>query len=346
MNEKAGLMATWLCLLVVIGVALRCALPAASAENQSVDKPSGMASVDAPFKGKWAGPDPRKIKLPGPGPAKGQSLPDYFAHLKTGPRSPHRYHVLVLGGTRGFHHDSVSAAMNMIYQQGRRTGMWDAELVTDFALLADKGGEEMNAGFQPKGLKDFDAVVVASASGDWNLESTQKAAFVRFVREYGKGLVVIHAGLDANHTWRDYIDMIGGEMTGHPFNTVDDVLVKFPLVNEDTHFPPVSHLPLHFSKQDELYVIKNWSRDDVDVVLRLDESKLDLEAHDGLIPPDHDMPVAWAKRYGKGRVFASSIGHSIEAFDDPEVQRMYSEAVKWVLALTDAEITPHSRPTP
>ena len=92
----------------------------------------------------------------------------------------------------------------MIYQQGRRTGLWDAELVTDFALITDKGGDEMNAGFQPKGLRDFDAVVVASASGDWNLEGAQKAAFLKFVRDDGKGVVVIHAGLDANHGWRDY----------------------------------------------------------------------------------------------------------------------------------------------
>ena len=343
MDKKAGLTGTWLWLLVAIGAAFPGTSPYASAEIQSVDKPSGTAPIDAPFKGTWAGPDPRKTKLPGPGPAKGQSLPDYFAHLKTGPRSPHRYHVLVLGGTRGFHHDSASAAMDMIYQQGRRTGLWDAELVTDFALITDKGGDEMNAGFQPKGLRDFDAVVVASASGDWNLEGAQKAAFLKFVRDDGKGVVVIHAGLDANHGWRDYIDMIGGEMTGHPFNTVDNVLLKFPLVNEDTRFPPVSHLPLHFSKQDELYVIKNWSRDDVDVVLRLDDSKLDLEAREGLIPPDHDMPIAWARRYGKGRIFASSVGHATEAFDDPEVQRMYEEAVKWVLTFTDADITPHPR---
>jgi type 1 glutamine amidotransferase len=334
------------CLGPVIAAILSVAWPSAAV----TDQPLAATRTDAAhntrltsFKGNWPGPGSTAAAIPGPGPAPGQSIADYFAHMKSGPRSPRRCNVLVLGGSRGFHHDSIPAAMDLIYQLGKANGQWDTEMSTDFELVIDAGGEPMNAGFQPKGLRDFDAVVVASASGDWALRADQKAALLKFVHSDGKGLVVMHAGLDANHGWRDYLDMIGAEMAGHPFNTIERVVVNFPLINEDARFPAVAHLPGAFHKQDELYVVRNWSREDVDVVLRIDNRKLDFKGVEDQVPPDHDLPVAWAKVYGRGRVFASSLGHTRESFTDPDVQRMYQEAVKWVLGLTDADISPHPR---
>lgn len=296
------------------------------------------------FKGNWNGPT-RQI-LPGPGPMPGQNLSDYFANLKTGPRIPAPVHILVLGGSTGFHHDSISTAMAAVLRWGRETGAWDAELRTDFDLVTDQGGGPMNAGFQPAGLRDFDAVIIANAEGDWGLRPEQKAALLAFVRDRGKGLVVIHAGLAANRDWRDYIEMIGGEQTGHPFNTLERVVRPFALINEDPDFPATSHLPRRFVKQDELYVVRNWLRSEVDVLLRLDERSLDFTGIEDQVPPDHDMPIAWSKTFGSGRVFASSLGHTRESYDDPEIARMYSEAIRWVLKLSDGGIGPESRTQP
>jgi uncharacterized protein len=324
--------------LGVCWLACHLALSPARAAPTQGDAPARTPA----FKGNWQGPS--KIVLPGPGLKPGQSIADYFAALPSGDRRPGKLRVLVLGGSRGFHHDSVPAAMNAIFEAGKRTTLWEAEFATDFELLNAGGGVPMKAGFQPKGLKDFDAVVVAGASGDWRLSESQKAAFLAFVHDQGKGLVVIHAGIDANHEWRDYLDMIGGEFTGHPFNTPDRILVRFPLINETPAFPIVRHLPVAFSKQDELYVIRNWSRSDVNVLLRLDASKLDYAASPELatqIPPDHDFPIAWTKRYGKGRVFVSSLGHHAEAFEDPDIAQLYAEGTKWVLGLTEGDEHPH-----
>jgi uncharacterized protein len=282
------------------------------------------------------------MKLPGPGPAAGQSLEDYFLNLKTGPRSPSSKRVLVLGGARKFQHDSISTAMVGVHRWGRENGLWEAELRTDFALVNGAGGGPMNAGFQPKGLGDFDAVVVASADGDWQLPPTQKQALLAFVSS-GKGLVVMHGGLDANHDWPDYIDMVGAEQVGHPFNTVEQPIFAFPLLVENAGFPATAFLPPRFIKQDELYTLRNWSRRDIDVLLRIDASALPLAGLGDEVPPDHDLPVAWIKSYGKGRVFASTLGHTREAYADPDIARMYSEAIKWVLGLSDG---PYPRPHP
>src|SRR5437667_11595491 len=50
-----------------------------------------------------------------------------------------------------------------------------------------------------------------------------------------------------------------------------------------------------------LYQIKDFSRQNVRVLLSLDADKLDL-ARKGVKRADKDFPVIWAKNYGKGRV--------------------------------------------
>jgi type 1 glutamine amidotransferase len=200
----------------------------------------------------------------------------------------------------------------------------------------------MNAGFRPEGLKDFDAIVVASATGDWGLDAAQKAALLDFVRG-GGGLVVMHGGADANHAWRDYVDMVGGEFVAHPFNNSDWPLFPFPLVNEDATAPMTAHLPRNFVKQDELYVVRNFSRDESQVLVSIDKDQLDMSRVPQALPPNRDVPIVWIKQYGKGRVFVSTFGHGKEAFDDPDIARLYTEGVKWALRLTGQDARPVKR---
>jgi uncharacterized protein len=54
--------------------------------------------------------------------------------------------------------------------------------------------------------------------------------------------------------------------------------------------------------------------------------------------------VTWAKMYGKGRVYYSTLGHVEQNWDDPRIQKMYVEAIKWAMGLVDADVT--SRPLP
>src|SRR5271156_1262462 len=73
----------------------------------------------------------------------------------------HLKHVLVVGQTKGFEHDSVSAAMAAIYEMGKESGLWDTMLRTDTELLTKKDLDR-NA----KNLNYFDVLVFASASGE------------------------------------------------------------------------------------------------------------------------------------------------------------------------------------
>jgi type 1 glutamine amidotransferase len=120
-------------------------------------------------------------------------------------------------------------------------------------------------------------------------------------------------------------------------------VIDAPVINEDPEFPATKHLPAVVTLRDEMYQTKDFSRDKIRVLLRLDVSHLDMTRRD-VHRTDGDFPLAWAKAYGKGRVFYSSLGHDITAWDNPQLQKMWFEAIRWSLGLTSADITPRPRP--
>jgi uncharacterized protein len=270
------------------------------------------------------------------GPTQAQSpgaeLPPPPPHAK----QIHLKHVLVIGQTKGFEHDSVSAAMAAIYNMGQESGLWDTEMRTDTELLTKK-----DLGRNAKTLNYFDVLIFTSTTGELDMDAAQKQDMLAFIHDDGKGFVGIHAALDTNYTWPEYGEMIGGWFDQHPWMTFNA-----PIVNEDPDFPAVHHFPKAFVKYDEIYQPKAWSRDKVNVLLSLDPTKLDYDPKNTRIHrTDHDFPVAWSKMYGKGRVFYSTLGHTEESWQDPDIHKMYFEAIRWALGMTDGSTASHPRPT-
>ena len=247
---------------------------------------------------------------------------------------PFKKRILVLGAAKGFEHDSIPDAMGTVWKMGQETGMWEAYLRTDYELIT-KG----KVGRNGKNLNEFDAVVFASSTGEMDLSDDQKRDLLSYVHDDGKGFVGIHAALDSNYKWPEYAEMIGGWFDQHPWMTFDA-----PIILEDPNFPAMRHFPHAFLKRDEIYQAKQWSRDKVNVLLRLDETKLNYENNPRIHRSDHDFAVAWSKMYGKGRVFYSTLGHTNESWKDPDIQKMYFEAIRWVLGLTEGSTAPHAKP--
>jgi uncharacterized protein len=247
----------------------------------------------------------------------------------------HLKHVLVIGQTKGFEHDSISAAMAAIYNMGQETGLWDTEFRTDTELLTKK-----DLGRNAKNLNYFDVLIFASTTGELDMDDSQKADMLSFIHDDGKGFVGIHAALDTNYKWPEYGEMIGGWFDQHPWMTFNA-----PIITEDPNFPATRHLPAAFTKYDEIYQPKAWSRDKVNVLLSLDADKLDYKAGaDRVHRTDHDFAVAWSKNYGKGRVFYSTLGHTEEAWQDPDIRKMYFEAIRWTLGMTEGNTASHPKP--
>ncbi|MFZ1085475.1 MAG: ThuA domain-containing protein [Terracidiphilus sp.] len=243
-------------------------------------------------------------------------------------------HVLVIGQTKDWEHDSVSAAMAAVYNMGKESGLWETTMRTDTKLLTKK---ELTR--NAKNLSYFDLIVFANTSGELDMDASQKADMLSFIKEDGKGFVGIHAALDTNHHWPEYGEMLGGWFDEHPWMTFEA-----PIVNEDPSFPAVRHLPAAFVKYDEIYQPKEWSRDKVNVLLSLDPARLNYDNNPKIHRADHDFPVAWSKMYGKGRVFYSTLGHTEESWLDPDVRTLYFEAIKWALGMTEGSTASHPRP--
>ena len=245
----------------------------------------------------------------------------------------HLKHILVVGQTKGWEHDSISDGMVAIYEMGRDSGLWDAMLRTDVGSITKKKLDK-NA----KNLDYFDAIVFVSTTGELDLDDSQKQDMLSFIKEDGKGFVGVHAALDTNYKWPEYGEMTGGWFDQHPWSTFNA-----PIVNEDPSFPAVRHFPKAFVKYDEIYQHKEWSRDKVNVLLSLDPTKLNYANNPRVHRTDHDFAVAWDKMYGKGRVFYSTLGHTEEAWSDPDIRKMYFEAIKWVLGMTEGSTASHPR---
>lgn len=254
---------------------------------------------------------------------------------------PGRKRILAWGDvTEGYQHDSVSHALATIERLGYETGAYDTFIRTDSQLITKHPvlGSDGKPLLYAKNLNDFDAIFFFGVR-EINLTQEQKADLLSFVHDDGKGFVVAHAGLTAFFSWPEFGEMIGGRFDEHPWG-----IIRAPLVVEDPAFPGMSHLPLSFDDVDEMYQIKSFSREKSHVILRLDVSHLDMK-NPLVHHQDQDFPLAWAKMYGKGRVYASALGHDPSTWDDRAVEEMYFEAIKWTLRLTDADITPKSMPT-
>ena len=248
------------------------------------------------------------------------------------PQAPRKKRLLCIGAVKGFQHDATTHGLATLWKIGQETGLWDTYIRTDTQLITKK-----KIGANAKNLDYFDAVVFYT-TGELDMDASQKADLLSFVKEDGKGFLAIHSGIDTFYEWPEYGEMTGGYFDQHPWNQF-----QAPVIVEDQSNPITAHFPKEFTIHDEIYQVKNFSRDRVRVLMSLDAGKLDL-ANKNVHRADKDFAVTWIRNYGKGRVFYSTFGHREDAWNRPDVQKMYLEAVKWAMGLTQADATPRPKP--
>ncbi len=242
---------------------------------------------------------------------------------------PPRKRVLIWADTlTGYQHDSISHAAAVMERLGRESGAYDAFIRTDSQWITKQPIPEPAR--HTHNLNDFDAIFFYGTGDDLNPQ--QKKDLLSFIHDDGKGFIGAHTGDDAFFDWPEFGEMIGGYFDNHPWSVFDA-----PVIVEDPKFPAMKPFPPRFTIRDEIYEHKNFSRDKVHVLASLDSSKLDY-TKPNIHRTDHDFPVAWAKMYGKGRVFFATFGHTDEAWDNSMIQKMYLEALRWALRETGNDL--------
>jgi type 1 glutamine amidotransferase len=238
--------------------------------------------------------------------------------------------LLAVGAAKGYQHDSTSHALGTIWKTGQQTGLWDTYIRTDTELITKK-----KLAGNAKNLDFFDAIFFYT-SGELDLNDEQKSALLSFVREDGKGFLGTHSATDTFYKWAEYGEMIGGYFDEHPWHQLVGVKV------EDRDFPAMRHFPPRFEITDEIYQFRNFSRDSVRVLMSIDNSTVDLDKK-GVKRADRDFAVTWLRQYGKGRVFYSSLGHRESVWDRADIQKMWTEAIRWAMGMTQGDAAPRPK---
>jgi len=133
----------------------------------------------------------------------------------------------------------------------------------------------------------------------------------------GVGIAGVHGGMgDSFRQECDYQWMVGGQWVAHPGG--DTVTYDVQIVDKKH---PVTKGLKDFKVTSEQYY------------MHVDPSNHALatttfEPSDILAVPCV-MPVAWTRRYGRGRVFYSSLGHVAKTAAQPEVLKLVTQGFLW-----------------
>ncbi len=166
-------------------------------------------------------------------------------------------------------HESVSRALAIVSELGYASGAWDTWIRTDSHIISKSpmrtdGTTPASGG---PNLNNVDAIFFMGHR-EVPLDAKQKEDLLSFVRDDGKGFVAAHVGLTALESWPEFGELIGGRFDNHP-------VVGAGRSSSRTHVPGHAALPRRrFDFNDEFYQPKEFSRDKIHVLLRLDTTKV------------------------------------------------------------------------
>jgi len=223
----------------------------------------------------------------------------------------------------------------------------------DLAFTFSKDGSL----FTPEYLARFDVILfytsgdLLGAGGDGQPAMTLagKQALLDAVAG-GKGFMALHSGADTFHTGESgggnpaarggrylnhgdasdpYIRMLGGEFISHGAQQVAKARVVDPA------FPGCGGLGEALDLKEEWYSNKEFASD-LHVLLVMETAG--MEGGDYRRPP---YPLAWARPYGRGRVWFNAMGHREDVWDNPQFQALLLGGIAWAGGRVSADVRPN-----
>ncbi|MEU4167777.1 ThuA domain-containing protein [Streptomyces sp. NPDC026665] len=213
------------------------------------------------------------------------------------------FRVLVYTRTTGYRHDSIPAAVDAVRALGRAHG-FEAD------ATEDPGAFEAP-------LDPYAAVLFLSTSGEV-LTPPGRDRLAAHIQG-GAGFVGVHAAACTEYDWPHYGELLGARFARHPALQPGRVLVT------DRGHPATRLLPPVWAFTDEWYDFRTNPREaeGVRVLASADETSYD----GGGMGADH--PLVWCREQGAGRVFYTALGHTAEAYEDPDFLAHLLGAILW-----------------
>ncbi|HEV8542910.1 MAG TPA: ThuA domain-containing protein [Verrucomicrobiae bacterium] len=231
--------------------------------------------------------------------------------------------LLVVTATQGFRHSSIPLAEKVLAGLGEETGLFTVDYARGGA--DGKGSADLNEKLSPDSLKNYDGVIFANTTGD--LPLPDRDAFIAWVKS-GKAFIGTHSASDTFHGYPLYIEMLGGEFLTH------HAQAGVECINMDRNSPATRNLGAKYSVFDEIYLLKNFHRDQVHGLLTLDK-----HPNTG-IPGDY--PIAWCKQFGEGKVFYTSLGHREDVWLSDSYQKHLLGGIEWALGIQRGQAEPQN----
>jgi type 1 glutamine amidotransferase len=255
------------------------------------------------------------------------------------PKKPRK--LLVFSLCRAYEHSSIPYGKKVLEIMGKKTGAFETVFSDDISV------------FGPESLKRFDAVFLNNNSGELFLpadvnslpEQEQIAIKKRNVEleksladyiKNGGGFAGIHCAVWCFHDWKEYANIIGATWVSHPWHE------KVSMKLDDAEHPLCEAFGgKGFDITDEIYVFtKPYSRQKVRVLFSLDMNKIKAKKEFKGKRADGDYAQSWVKKYGKGRVFYSALGHDHDVFWNEAVLQHWLDGIQFALGDLEVDTTP------
>jgi type 1 glutamine amidotransferase len=226
--------------------------------------------------------------------------------------------TLIITGQTGHDWRGVTPVLRKILED---TGRFEVRIVEEFR------------GSGPETLAPYDLVILNYYDGRkpalrWGERADQ--ALLDFVRS-GKGLVVYHFSAAAFDGWTEYEKLSAGNW--RPNQGHHSARHDFRVDVRDSEHPITRGLKKSFPQSnDELYANLKWQPSGTYHVLATawdDHSLYNGKAKQPTPGPGLDQPMLWTVDYGKGRVFATALGHDAVAVGTPAFIGTFTRGAEW-----------------
>jgi len=241
------------------------------------------------------------------------------------PLKPRR--VLVFSRMEGYRHKSTPWGAEAVRILGEKTGAYVAECSDDKSM------------FDRKNLFRFDAVVFNNNCNSGIVDPIRRKNLLDFVRS-GRGFVGIHSAAHPEK-WPEFVDLLGAYSVSHPWNAGSRVTLA---IEEPDHPVVKCFGGATFTHTDEIFQFKDYTRKKLRVLVRLDTARTDMKKP-GIFRKDGDFGLVWVRKYGKGRVFYSALGHQIDTYWNPTILTHFLAGIQFALGDLTANATPKSPTT-
>ncbi|MGQ1786156.1 ThuA domain-containing protein [Saccharicrinis sp. GN24d3] len=243
----------------------------------------------------------------------------FFVFITQNVHAQTKIRVLNFQADNGFQHKSKQAGLEMIEHLGEINN-WEVHTSIDTSDISMKK------------LSSFDVIVFNNNCGNKGriFSDAQHRVLQNYIRS-GGGFVGIHC---AGAIWKE-----GGEFQLWYEKLVGTSLVKHPkvqpakLIVENKEHICTCHLPDEWMVTDEWHTFSHNPRNNVNVLISLDESSYEDSPKMG-----GDHPFTWYQYYDGGRSFFTSLGHTIDIYADENYQKLVQGGIIWASGMADKQL--------